>query len=156
MTNYIPIDKLIAEIDRMRNINKKAFMAKHITADVFHGRTQAINHLFDFIISLQQEQSIIEEDWVEKRKQECGHRRLLTNGIYQCERYEGAFVPCDGRCSWVVDYPKLKELEEREQLEVDLDKEVQRWKNKHGVVGMDDLWLKFARHFYKFRLNTKK
>ena len=53
---YIDADKLIAEIEKMREINKKAFMAEHITADVFHGRAQAINRLFEFITSPQQEQ----------------------------------------------------------------------------------------------------
>lgn len=56
---YIDAEKLIAEIERMREINKKAFMAEHITADVYHGRTQAINNLFEFIKSLQQEQPSI-------------------------------------------------------------------------------------------------
>lgn len=49
-------DQIRSEIERMRKINKKAFMAEHISADVFRGRTQAINHLFDFITFLQQEQ----------------------------------------------------------------------------------------------------
>ncbi len=43
-----------------------------------------------------------------------------------------------------------------EQPEVDLGKEVRRWKNKHGVVGMDDLWLKFAHHIYELGLNARK
>ena len=44
---------------------------------------------------------------------------------------------------------------QQEQPEVELDKKVQRWKNEHGVVGMDDLWLKFARHFYNLGFNAK-
>lgn len=39
--------------------------------------------------------------------------------------------------------------------EVDLEKELKRWKNKHGIVGMNDLWLKFARHFYELGLNAR-
>ena len=35
-----------------------------------------------------------------------------------------------------------------EESEIDLKKEVKRWKNKHGVVGMDDLWFNFAHRFY--------
>jgi hypothetical protein len=57
---YIDADKLIAEIVRMRKINRKAFEAEHIESDIFHGRTQAINHLFEFITSLQQEQSEVD------------------------------------------------------------------------------------------------
>ena len=30
-----------------------------------------------------------------------------------CARYFGTIVPCDGACSYVVDYPKIKELELR-------------------------------------------
>lgn len=45
-------DQVKAEIERMREINKKAFMAEHIREDVFHGRTQAINHLSAFLDTL--------------------------------------------------------------------------------------------------------
>lgn len=44
---------------------------------------------------------------------------------------------------------------QQEQPEVDLEEEVKRWKNKYGVVGMDDLWLDFARHFYELGQRTK-
>ena len=44
---------------------------------------------------------------------------------------------------------------QQEQPEVELEKEVKRWKNKYGVVGMDDLWLNFARHFYELGQRTK-
>ena len=43
-----------------------------------------------------------------------------------------------------------------EQPKVELEEEVKRWKNKHGVVGMDDLWLKFARHFFELGRARKK
>ena len=45
---------------------------------------------------------------------------------------------------------------QQEQPVVDLGEEVRRWKNKHGVVGMDDLWLKFAHHIYELGLNARK
>ena len=45
---------------------------------------------------------------------------------------------------------------QKEQPEVGLEEEVKRWKDKHGVVGMDDLWLKFACHFYELGLNARK
>ena len=56
MSKYIDSEKLIAEIERMREINRKAFESEHIESGVFHGRTQAINHLWGYITSLQQEQ----------------------------------------------------------------------------------------------------
>ena len=43
----------------------------------------------------------------------------------------------------------------KEQPDVELEKEVKRWKNKYGVVGMDDLWINFARHFYELGQRTK-
>ena len=45
---------------------------------------------------------------------------------------------------------------QQEQPEVDLEKEVRSWKNKHGVVGMDDLWLNFARYIYELGINARK
>ena len=56
MAKYIDAEKLKAEIERMRKINRKAFEADHIVSDLFHGRAQAINRLCEFITSLQQEQ----------------------------------------------------------------------------------------------------
>ena len=45
---------------------------------------------------------------------------------------------------------------QQEQSEVDLEEEVKRWKDKHGVVGMDDLWLDFACHFWNKGYNAGK
>ena len=42
-----------------------------------------------------------------------------------------------------------------EVKEVDLEKEVKRWKNEHGVYGMDDLDFIFAKHFFELGLKTK-
>ena len=60
------------------------------------------------------------EDWREKRKKECPFRK--ADG---CERYADTISECTGACSWVVDYPKLKELQdkkEQKQPEVGLEK----------------------------------
>ena len=118
---YIPAEELIAKVEGLKE-------PYHPYLDDFEngcreGRNNAIDDVLFSIRSLQHEQPIIEEDWVEKRKQECECRRLSANGNYQCERYEGVFGPCDGRCSWIVDYPKLKELEEREQPTKGFDKD---------------------------------
>ena len=59
----------------------------------------------------------------------------------------------DTICSYLLSF--ITSLQQ-EQPEVDLEKEVKRWKNKQGVVGMDDLWLNFAHHFYELGLNTRK
>ena len=41
---------------------------------------------------------------IKKRIKECPFRQVV------CNRYEDTPILCDGRCSWVADYPKLKEL----------------------------------------------
>ena len=43
------------------------------------------------------------DEWKE-RMSECPYRRV------GCAMYEGKILECKGACSWVVDYPKLKEL----------------------------------------------
>ena len=45
---------------------------------------------------------------------------------------------------------------QQEQPKMGLEEEVKRWKNKHGVVGMDGLWLKFALYIYELGLNARK
>lgn len=71
---YIDAELLCKEIERMREINKKAFMAEHISADVLHGRTQAINHLFAFLDTIPEQEHPIYQlnqillDWVREAK----------------------------------------------------------------------------------------
>ena len=50
----------------------------------------------------------------------------------------------------------LEILDTIEVKEVDLKKEVKRWKNEHGVYGMDDLDFIFAKHFYELGINARK
>ena len=130
---YIDADELIAEIERRRLSNR------YIDTEGYE------NELLDLIDSLQHEQpeSICPRcAYHNKTDDFCeypyGGRKcsINENGVYECNGFEV--------------------VEQQEQPEVDLEKEVQRWKNKHGVVGMDDLWLKFARHFYELGLNAKK
>ena len=72
------------------------------------------------------------EDWREKRKEECPFRK--ANG---CERYADVMSECTGNCSWVVDYPKLKEIQdkkEQEQPVVDLEKEYKEYVEDDPVL----------------------
>lgn len=57
------------------------------------------------------------EDWKEKRKEECPFRQIFDNNLYGCKRYADVVFACDGNCSWVVDYPKLKEIQDRKEQE---------------------------------------
>lgn len=53
------------------------------------------------------------QEEIEERIEACSWREKEIGGFYVCTRYFGTSIPCNGRCSWVVDYPKLKELEEK-------------------------------------------
>ena len=44
------------------------------------------------------------KNWERERMEECPYRQV------GCTMYEGKILECRGACSWVVDYPKLKEL----------------------------------------------
>ncbi len=50
----------------------------------------------------------------------------------------------------------LHSIDTLEVKEVDLEKEIKRWKNEHGVYGMDDLDFIFAKHFYELGLKAQK
>lgn len=45
-----------------------------------------------------------EVDVQKERMSECPYRQV------GCTMYEGKILECKGACSWVVDYPRLKEL----------------------------------------------
>jgi hypothetical protein len=45
-----------------------------------------------------------EVDEQKERIIECPYRQV------GCKMYEDKILECNGACSWVVDYPKLKEL----------------------------------------------
>ena len=40
----------------------------------------------------------------------CPWRERRREGPYVCTRFINSHIPCDGACSWVVDYTRLKEL----------------------------------------------
>lgn len=52
---------------------------------------------------------------IEDRIEECPWMERSRGDGYVCTRYMGTMIPCNGCCSWVVDYPKLKELEARKE-----------------------------------------
>ncbi len=77
-------------------------------------------------------------------------RHIKRYESLDCDDFNsGGLYMCDELLEFIESF-------QQEQPEAELDKEVQRWKNEHGVVGMDDLWLKFARHFYDIGFNAKK
>ena len=67
-------------------------------------RNQYMNlakHFFEFGLKA--------KDWERKRMEECHYRQV------GCTMYEGKILECRGACSWVVDYPKLKELKAQQR-----------------------------------------
>lgn len=95
----------------MREINRKAFEAEHIESGVFHGRTQAINHLFEFIISLQQEP-------LEKSKKDCN---VCLHCVDRKDQYGWHFKGCFGgpyKGKWIAEIDKCPL--QQEQPKVDL------------------------------------
>lgn len=50
------------------------------------------------------------QDRIQDRMEVCPWRERQIGNPYTCRRYHGTIVLCDGACSWVVDYFKLKEL----------------------------------------------
>ena len=55
------------------------------------------------------------QEEIEDRIEVCPWREKPRGDYHVCRRYFGTLIPCNGRCSWVVDYPKLKELEARKE-----------------------------------------
>ena len=50
---------------------------------------------------------------IQDRIEVCPWRERPIGNPYVCTRYLGNTVLGDGACSWVADYPKLKELKEQ-------------------------------------------
>ena len=50
---------------------------------------------------------------IQDRIEVCPWRERQIGNPYVCTRYLGTTVLCDGACSWVAYYPKLKELKEQ-------------------------------------------
>lgn len=105
----MPLDAVVAEIERLEKINqeyKKTWKWKFKW--FYHtivGRLEVLEGLKNYINTLKVKEVDLD---IEKRIKECPFRRVA------CNRYEDTHVECDGICSWVADYPKLKELKAQE------------------------------------------
>lgn len=170
---YIDSEKLIAEIERLKD-KYPSWQLKLVMDD-----------LCSFITSLQQEQKCIfgntpSEDIcsvcsaycslrVPKTKVSASTEIATPSGQADELTFEEYLRGCFEINNGIendtdnlvrIHAPELLKLaRKQEQPEVELEEEVKRWKNKHGVVGMDDLWLKFARHFAEWgaiHLNARK
>ena len=141
---YIDAEKLIAEIKRQqRNL---IFLSN--TEQVGVRRDCALQngvyaYILELVASLQQEQPEVDfevkfAEFLERKDAELGAKSWSEDDLRELALY--------------FYYGRNND----KQSEVDLDKEVQEWKNKHGVVGMDNLWLGFALHFYELGFSARK
>ena len=126
MAQYIDKDTLVAEIERRLNYRVESLKAinngtfwdedqneeefnKLLTSCAFNA---AKNELFELKCLL----DILEVKEVdlgtEQRIKDCPFRTVY------CERFKPTIVECNGKCSLVIDYPKLKELKAQKGEEV--------------------------------------
>lgn len=91
-------DALLAEIDRQKigyNVDGNHSVEYDITRNII-----------DIINTLE----VKEVDEQKERICECPCRKVV------CTMYTGKMLECNGACSWVVDYPRLKELKAQEDM----------------------------------------
>ena len=106
MEQYIPKYALVAEIERIREHVKRLRYAVDANCIVtIRNACECLESSIDLLVNSIDTLEVKEVDLdIEKRIKECPFRQVA------CNRYEDTPVICDGRCSWVADYPKLKEL----------------------------------------------
>ena len=102
MAKYIPLEPLLAEIERLKTIQVSIFSKGETQESCYDSLTciSVYNEILSFINTLEMK----EVDKQNERMIECPYRQVV------CTMYEDRILECDGACSWVVDYPKLKEL----------------------------------------------
>ena len=98
MKRYIDKDALVAEIGR-RFDEYSSSILKHYDA-CKEAKAQELAKILTILDTLE----VKEVDEQKERMNDCPFRKV------GCTMYEGRILECKGACSWVVDYPKLKEL----------------------------------------------
>ena len=97
MAHLIDKDALVAEIKKRRKLVSDPILSGN---DLMIGERNALFNLLSFIDTLEVKEMDLEKEKIE----ECPFR------LVGCTIYDGHIGECKGSCSWVVDYPKLKEL----------------------------------------------
>ena len=96
MARLIDKDALVAEIKR------RISLYKGLSADTVNpNRIDEDEQVLSFIDTLEVKEVDLD---IKQRIEECPYRQI------GCTMYDGHILECKGACSWVVDYPKLKEL----------------------------------------------
>lgn len=100
--NLIDKDVLVEEIKRQQR--RLYLLSQSNEVELRKGtaiQNGVLCSLLSFINNLEIKEVDLES---EQRMRECPYRQVV------CTMYEGKILECKGACSWVVDYPKLKEL----------------------------------------------
>lgn len=102
MAHLIDKSALVAEMENKRkyaqNLGDNAINSS--MQQFYDGMKQCCVDTLSFLNTLE----VKEVDEQKERMSECPYRKV------GCTMYEGTILECNGACSWVVDYPKLKEL----------------------------------------------
>ena len=102
MKHLIDKDALVAEIERRRH--------KHFNSG--GSPSSEYCHEDDEILGIIDTLEVKEVDEQKERMSECPYRKV------GCTMYEDKILECNGACSWIVDYLKLKELKAQKGEEV--------------------------------------
>ena len=94
MAHLIDKSALVAEIERrVKSLNKDR--------DFNYLQIKELEALLSFLDTFEMKEVDLER---EQRMKECPYRQV------GCTIYKDKVLECRGACSWVVDYPKLKQL----------------------------------------------
>ena len=90
------IDKaaVVAELEKLYNLEYDN------ESNLSCGKKIMLRHILFFLDTLK----VKEVDEQKERMSKCPYRQV------GCKMYEDKILECNGACSWVVDYPRLKEL----------------------------------------------
>lgn len=107
MEQYIKKSALVAEIEKYisnyKGILNKIDKSSDDWVDstlMLESKIDVLQHILSFLDTLE----VKEVDEQKERMSECPYRKV------GCTMYEGTILECNGACSWVVDYQRLKEL----------------------------------------------
>jgi hypothetical protein len=107
MKQYISKDAVLAEIESKRKyaqtLGDNAINSS--MQQFYDGMKQGCVDILSFLNTLE----VKEMDEQKERMSECPYRQV------GCTMYKGKILECNGTCSWVVDYPKLKELKAQKE-----------------------------------------
>lgn len=98
MAQYIEKSALVAKIRILQDSTVDE------EGNFYTAKARAEYNILCYLENLIDTLEVKEVDEQKERMNECPFRQV------GCAMYEGHILECRGACSWVVDYPKLKEL----------------------------------------------